>query len=224
MNPILFLKKAVRRSCALCRRCFRKLKALIHRLHYAPDYLVLVNRAHPIRPFFSRTIDLCPVKSIPGKAYLAEKQTGASFSLLCAALNDVGIEIAAAAAYRSLRDQNRLMRSYHARYGTAYAEATVAQPGTSEHHTGFAIDIVPKVRGVYLTENKDMLNEQDVFSSIHALLPEYGFILRYPKDGERITGYAYEPWHIRYVGKAAAREIHDRQLTLEEYLNEKTEA
>ncbi|MBQ1805909.1 MAG: M15 family metallopeptidase, partial [Oscillospiraceae bacterium] len=90
------------------------------------------------------------------------------------------------------------------KYGTDYVKAYVAVPGYSEHHTGLAIDLY--------------LESPDVWAKIHAKLADCGFILRYPQGKEAVTGYAYEPWHIRYVGVETAREITARGLALEEYL------
>ncbi len=67
---------------------------------------------------------------------------------------------------------------------------TVAIPGTSEHHTGLAIDIVPKVDGEWKWENEDMMNLPELFAIIHKELPKHGFILRYPKNKEKVTGYS----------------------------------
>ena len=64
-----------------------------------------------------------------------------------------------------------------------------------------------------------MLAETELFAKVHERLADYGFILRYPEGKEDITGYAYEPWHIRYVGKEAAKEMYEQNLTLEEYYN-----
>lgn len=186
-----------------------------------PDYLVLVDGAHPVRRSFSRTIELVPLETAFGQMIKAEKQTATQFRLLRCALLRAGIVISAESAYRSVSEQRRLLRRLQAEYGEAYAAQTVARPGMSEHHTGLAIDIVPQINGTYLTENADMLNEPAVFSAIFAIAPDYGFILRYPEGKTQITGYAYEPWHIRYVGAVAAKEIHRRQITLEEYLHEK---
>ena len=89
------------------------------------------------------------------------------------------------------------------KYGADYVKNYVAEPGFSEHHTGLAIDLY--------------LESVDAWAKIEARLPELGFILRYPLGKENITGYSYEPWHIRYVGKDAAEEIMSEGITLEEY-------
>jgi D-alanyl-D-alanine carboxypeptidase len=63
------------------------------------------------------------------------------------------------------------------------------------------------------------MKETEIFKIIHKALAKYGFILRYPKGKEDITGYSYEPWHIRYVGVKYAKEIYKKAITLEEYLS-----
>jgi D-alanyl-D-alanine carboxypeptidase len=102
------------------------------------------------------------------------------------------------------------------KYGIDYAEEVVAMPGTSEHHTGQALDLVINVDGKWIEENEDSMKHLDIYKKIHKVLKHFGFILRYPEGKEDITGYPYEPWHIRYVGEDIAMNIGD--LTLEEYL------
>ncbi len=90
----------------------------------------------------------------------------------------------------------------------------VAVPGTSEHQTGLALDIV--------SNSYQHLNEQQEQTAEQKWLIEnswkYGFVLRYPEDKSELTGINYEPWHYRYVGKEAAKEMYDQELCLEEYL------
>ena len=94
------------------------------------------------------------------------------------------------------------------------AAAVVAVPGTSEHQTGLAVDIMDE-NYPYLDEGQEN-TEAQAWLMEHA--PDYGFILRYPPDASDITGIIYEPWHYRYVGEKFAKEIARRGLTLEEYV------
>lgn len=90
---------------------------------------------------------------------------------------------------------------------------TYSQPaGASEHQTGLAIDL----------STVDALNQADksVMAKVHALAPDYGFVLRFPEGKKASTGVGYEDWHFRYVGKASARYMTDHQLTLEEYVKQ----
>ena len=82
-----------------------------------------------------------------------------------------------------------------------------------------AIDICLRVDNLIIDDNDDMIAEKELFSRIHVRLAEYGFILRYMEGKEDITGYNYEPWHLRYVGSSEiAEEIYQNGWTLEEYL------
>ncbi|MCI8554590.1 MAG: M15 family metallopeptidase [Clostridiales bacterium] len=97
------------------------------------------------------------------------------------------------------------------------AATIVKQPGHSEHNLGLAMDLGGN--GNY-SLNEDF-ESTPAFRWLKEHCAEYGFILRFPKDKESITGVIYEPWHYRYVGKEAARSIMDRGITLEEYLQER---
>ena len=110
----------------------------------------------------------------------------------------------------------RVMQEDWLSYEDALTEAAtvVAVPGTSEHQTGLAADIMDEVYP-YLNEWQEHTQAQ-AWLMEHA--PDYGFILRYPPDASDITGIIYEPWHYRYVGEKFAKEITKRGLTLEEYV------
>lgn len=90
----------------------------------------------------------------------------------------------------------------------------IAQPGASEHQTGLAVDFAYYNNGVYCDEVKE--DDEEVIWLMNNSY-KYGFILRYPKDKESITGYSYEPWHYRFVGTSLASELYFNNLTLEEY-------
>ncbi|MBR2000907.1 MAG: M15 family metallopeptidase, partial [Firmicutes bacterium] len=102
----------------------------------------------------------------------------------------------------------------------ADAEAKTAteiiEPGASEHKLGFAVDQVAK----YYKHLEDDQAETAENKWLLTNCTEYGFILRYPQGKQDITGIKYEPWHFRYVGEAAAREIMEQGICLEEYLDE----
>ena len=134
-----------------------------------------------------------------------------------------GLEPYVASAYRTHSDQiylhnNKIQRLINEGYSEAEAKVlagtVVAVPGTSEHELGLALDLVD-----YSYRNLDEAQEN---TAVQKWLMEnswkYGFILRYPNDKSQITGIIYEPWHYRYVGKAAAKEIYESGLCLEEYL------
>ena len=101
-------------------------------------------------------------------------------------------------------------------YTTAFFETRQRQalPGTSEHHTGLAVDIVGK--GHQSLDYSQENTKEAKWLAEHCA--EYGFILRYPKDKMSVTGVEYESWHFRYVGEDAAKYIMENKITLEEYL------
>ncbi len=109
-----------------------------------------------------------------------------------------------------------LNRGYSQTEAEAKAATVVARPGTSEHHLGLAADILST--GIYSLEQS--FENTDAFRWLKEHCAEYGFILRYPKEKEDITGVIYEPWHYRYVGVEAATVIMSRGISLEEYLAE----
>ena len=95
----------------------------------------------------------------------------------------------------------------------------MATPGFSEHHTGLALDLYLNINGEDVYLNEDMVQYPEIWAKIHEKLADYGFILRYLEDKEHITGYGYEPWHLRYIDDAdKAKEITEKGITLEEYL------
>ena len=112
-------------------------------------------------------------------------------------------------AFRSYDYQNTLYNNYVSWYGKEQADTFSARAGYSEHQTGLAID-------VNTIDDSFAYTPEAVWLAQHA--HEYGFIIRYPKGKESITGYQYEPWHIRYLGIETATAVYNSGLTLEEYL------
>ena len=119
-----------------------------------------------------------------------------------------GLHIYNVSGYRSYNTQKSLYNGYVSRNGQAKADTFSARAGTSEHQTGLATDVNSVSDSFANTkEYKWLINNSY----------KYGFILRYPKGKEFITGYKYEPWHYRYVGKDVAKIIHEKNITYEEY-------
>lgn len=188
---------------------------------YLPNYLILVNKKNPIGQNYIKDVELVIVDDVCGEKTKVEKNTYSAYCALKDDLEKQGIVIGIDSAYRSIEEQQKIMDDFIEKYGTEYAKNTVAIPGTSEHHTGLVIDIVPQIDGKWVLENEDMMKETKTFEIIHKKLSKYGFILRYLAGKEEITGYSYEPWHIRYVGRDVAEDIYNKKITLEEYLKKK---
>lgn len=183
------------------------------------DYQVLVNKTHLIADDYIKDVTFVDFVNVYGEKTQLEEKTYQAYLKLHDALLKENIEIGIDSGYRSIKEQQAVMDEFIEQYGKDYAIKTVAKPGTSEHHTGLAIDIVPKVNGEWIVENDDMLKQTEIFATIHKKMSDYGFILRYPQGKKEITGYDYEAWHLRYVGKDTANKIYNENLTLEEYLN-----
>ncbi len=125
-----------------------------------------------------------------------------------------GLNVFLSSGYRSYETQTYLYNRKVSQYGEAVAQTIVARPGTSEHQTGLCCDITD-----HYYEMKDAsLENTQMYKWMSQHCSEYGFIVRFPKGKEDITGIIYEPWHFRYVGKEAAAYIMEHDLTLEEFL------
>jgi len=110
--------------------------------------------------------------------------------------------------------QEYLNAGYAQRTAEAEAGKWVAVPGTSEHNLGLVVDIVNQG---YTGALEQYFEDSPTFTWLYENCADYGFILRYPKTKEAVTGIVYEPWHYRYVGEEVAHYIMDNDLTLEEY-------
>lgn len=143
------------------------------------------------------------------------KEVKKAFERLSKEAKLLGYEIIAASTFRSWKYQDSLYQYYVKEKGKKYADNCSARPGHSEHQTGLAIDV--------MGENKDynLFEESNSFQWMKQNAHKYGFIMRYPNGKEHITGFKYEPWHYRYVGKETAKVIYQKQITLEEYLHKK---
>ncbi len=152
------------------------------------------------------------------KAYL-RKEAADALEKMFAAAEAANIQLVAVSGFRSYERQKELFDAEVADKGETEARKWVAAPGESEHQSGLAMDISALNYGGKLDQGFENTPE---FLWLKDNAHKYGFILRYPKGAEEITGYSYEPWHYRYVGVSAATEIHDRGITLEEYVNRAT--
>lgn len=120
----------------------------------------------------------------------------------------------ARSGYRSYNTQYALYNAYISNHGQEAADKYSARPGQSEHQTGLAMDITCGAMNYQLD---DSFGETEEGKWVSENAHRFGFIIRYPKGKESITGYSYEPWHLRYVGDSLAQEIYETGLTLEEY-------
>ena len=190
------------------------------------DYLVLVNKLNPVPDNWEDQLETTSAVNSLGDEIEAESKAYGAYLLLKADLEENnGIYIELDSALRSPAAQQDIIDQFTEKYGTDYTARTAAAPGYSEHHTGLALDLYFRLKNEHgewadICLNEDMVLYPGIWAQIHAKLAAYGFILRYPEGKELITGYGYEPWHIRYIDSPdTAREIMEQGLTLEEYLN-----
>lgn len=190
--------------------------------HYTIDVsesiYVIVNKQRPIPITYTPAnlvrpdVQLVPDDNPEEQQLRSEAATSAEEMFNSA--KQAGVDLVMASGYRSASLQRTIYDSYVARDGQEAASKYSARPGTSEHQTGLALDITTKNRECYLdicfantSEGKWL--EQNAH--------KYGFILRYKKDKEDITGYQFEPWHFRYVGDDLAERLFDSRQTMEEF-------
>lgn len=133
----------------------------------------------------------------------------AAFDMMKADAAAEGLTLKIVSGYRSYQQQTRTYSNFSKRDGQAVADRYSARPGHSEHQTGLAMDINSVYKSFADTPEGIWLAANCV---------KYGFILRYPEGKEHITGYMYEPWHIRYVGTDVAQAVSESGLCLEEFL------
>lgn len=125
-----------------------------------------------------------------------------------------GLSVFLSSGYRGYEEQQYLFNRKVEQYGEEQAATIVSRPGTSEHQTGLACDITDE----YYELKNESLENTALYQWMSRHCQEYGFIVRYPKDKEEITGIIYEPWHFRYVGVEAATYMVEHNLCLEEFV------
>ena len=183
------------------------------------NYLQLVNKQNKLPDDWEDKVELVDVTNGLGETYKVEKKAAEAYAKLKEDLEKDGVIIELDSTYRSVASQQELWDTWTIEYGEDYVKKYVAVPGYSEHHTGLAIDIKLVVGDKVIYDNDEMIAEREIFAKIHAKLAKYGFILIDLEGKDDITGYSYEPWHLRYVDSPEiAKKITDEGLTLEEYL------
>ncbi|SEF87861.1 D-alanyl-D-alanine carboxypeptidase family protein [Paenibacillus sp. UNC499MF] len=147
---------------------------------------------------------------------MMRKEAAGALENMFDAAKKAGTPLAGVSAYRSHSTQTTLFNRYVQKDGEDAAKKYSAVPGHSEHETGLAIDVAGST-GKCAAEDCFGGTPEAKWLEDHA--HEYGFIIRYPKGKESVTGYQYEPWHLRYVGIQMAKDIKAKNTTMEEYLN-----
>ncbi|MFD2831117.1 M15 family metallopeptidase [Corticicoccus populi] len=152
----------------------------------------------------------------PETNQLREPAANALMDLFAEAESE-GYTLYARSGYRSYNTQVGLYNNYVANHGQEEADRFSAQPGSSEHQTGLAMDVTSESVNLELSE---AFGETDEGTWVRENAHRFGFIIRYPDGYEDITGYMYEPWHLRYLGEEVASDVYESGLTYEEYIKE----
>ena len=181
--------------------------------NYNDKYEVIINKANPISEETVQNYTIISVEDNIYNGIKLEEETYRNYLKLKENLKERGYYINIRSGFRTFNESKIIYNSYEKEKGSSYAEKYVAKPGTSEHNTGLAFDfIISSNKNVYKTDY-----ESDEYFYLENIAYLYGFIIRYPKEKEDITGYNYEPWHLRYVGADLAKYLKKNNLTLEEY-------
>lgn len=193
----------------------------IHEDYTHPSSLwVVVAKKHPLKnvDYVPNNLAKPPVATNTQKTIEEQSLRNTIFNAteeLFADAKQNGHELFVASGYRSYDLQQMYYSNYVRVSGEAEADKYSAKPGTSEHQTGIAFDISTDDRKCYL---ETCFGESQAGKWLASNAHKYGFILRYPEDKTSVTGYQYEPWHFRFVGKDMAGALKDSGLTLDEAL------
>lgn len=187
----------------------------------ATSQYVLVNKTHPLNPIDYRPADL--VSSVVPTTSSDSSDERSVREIIKPELVQMfedaktnNLDLIMNSGFRSSKLQSFYYNNYVKNSGEAAANRFSAKPGYSEHQSGLALDISYASRKCYLDV---CFAQTDAGKWLAQHAHEYGFILRYPDGKESITGYQFEPWHFRYVGKDVAKAVFDKQTTYEEYLS-----
>ena len=184
------------------------------------DVLRLVNKDNPLpKSYPDQSEDMYRLVKVSapvtGGTHMLRKVASDALSEMMEAAERAGIDLYVDSAYRKYRTQEVMHYNRVKRLG--YDDGYVQAAGASEHQTGLAADVICReYRDRYLVDFEHTVEGRWLAQNC----TRFGFIIRYPKDKEDVTGIRYEPWHIRYVGREAAQYMAVNNLTLEEFTEE----
>lgn len=203
-------------------------------------FLILVNKQNPVDSDYKPEdlVDVDTKYTTQGKEIILQEDAALAAEAMIKEMRECGIKnVSITSGYRSYQRQKTLFEGYiadekanHPTWSENKIKEAVlkysAEAGKSEHHTGLCMDLITNEmlelvnygsETDYSTTDKGFA-ETSAYEWLCENAHKFGFILRYPEDKTKITGYSYESWHYRFVGVAAATEMHENELTLEEYL------
>ena len=185
------------------------------------SFWIVVNKHRALNPIAYVPVDLAvPNVAVrdPGKDTMQLRKAAAeALKTMSDAAKTDGLSLMLFSGYRSYQYQTGVYNTYVSRIGSTETDKVSARPGYSEHQTGLAADVEPASGKCTLDVCFADLPE-GIWIASNAY--KYGFIIRYPKDKTPVTGYSYEPWHLRFVGTDLSNEMHSKSITtLEEFFD-----
>lgn len=174
----------------------------------AASLQVVVNKHRPLNP-----ATYVPAQLVRIQGERLRSEAADAYKQLAKAAKAAGVNIIPVSGYRSYSQQASLYDSYVRQYGQATADTLAARPGFSEHQTGLAMDI-GNASGACALQACFATTPAGKWAAANAA--RYGFVIRYPAGSEAVTGYTYEPWHLRFVGRDLASQV---STTLEDYFD-----
>jgi D-alanyl-D-alanine carboxypeptidase len=181
---------------------------------------IVVNKQRPLDPIKYVPSDLVAPQfgSLNANPYgrkLRKEASKAAYTLAMAMESAGKGSLIIQSAYRSYQEQTAVHDRQVSKYGLKAGEALAARPGYSEHQTGWAMDVSARGQGCQI---RVCFGQTSAGLWLAGNAYKYGFIIRYPNEATPATGYQYEPWHLRYVGKGLALVMHDEGVhTLEKF-------
>ena len=177
------------------------------------DTLMLVNKYFKLDNKYEPTdlVDIPITYRYDGEKKIRQEVYDAFLEMWTAAKAE-GIYLLVDSGYRSYDKQDKVYKQYQNQKGTKFADGIAARPGFSEHQTGLVLDIYSKE-----CYEQSKFKDSKTYAWLIDNCYKYGFILRYPEGKEKLTGYKYESWHYRYLGKEIAKKVQDSGLTYDEY-------
>jgi len=193
------------------------LVAVAYDITSASSITVVVTKRRPLSPSSYVPSELVALSGIPGgSGHQMRKEAAAAMTRMYEGADAAGVPFRISTAYRSYGFQQNLHSREVTQKGLAAADSLVARPGYSEHQTGLTADVYD----VPANELNQRFGESGAGVWIRDHAHEYGFIVSYPDGSQSVTGYVYEPWHVRYVGEGVAADMHETGVaTLQEYFD-----
>ena len=172
---------------------------------------ILVNKFHSINNYAPEDLEKVNIQ-FAYSGHTIRKEVNEAYNDMANQAKKEGIQLIVSSSYRSYEKQESIYKDFYYSKGQTYADSYAARAGHSEHQTGLALDIFSP-DGTTLTTFENTDAYQWLLNNAH----NYGFILRYPKDKTYLTGYEYESWHFRYLGRDLATKVYNEGITYDEY-------